>query len=133
MGPIMTDTSVSTRFTESDFRVGRVLNRTTSVFSRNFLTFFIVTAVASIPLVLLKGITDETNPGLTITVALVSILLAVVLYTLAQAVVLYGAFQDMRGRPVSLSKSFKVGMERFFPSSGWRSSCRCWWDLPPSC
>src|SRR6266852_3574194 len=109
MGLIMTDTSVSTRFTESDFRVGRVLNRTTSVLSRNFLTFFIVTAVASIPLVVLKGFTDETKPGLTITLALVSVLLAVVLY---------GAFQDMRGRPVSLSESLKVGMERFFPIIG---------------
>jgi len=118
MGLIMTDTSVSTRFTESDFRVGRVLNRTTSVLSRNFLTFFIVTGVASIPLVVLKGFTDETKPGLTITLALVSVLLAVVLYTLAQAVVLYGAFQDMRGRPVSLSESLKVGMERFFPIIG---------------
>ena len=54
------------------FRVGRVLNRTTSVLSRNFLTFFIVTGVASIPLVVLKGFTDETNPGLTITLALVT-------------------------------------------------------------
>ena len=118
MGLIMTDTSVSTRLTESDFRVGRVLNRTTSVFSRNFLTFFIVTAVASAPLLVLKGFTDETNPGLTIALALVGILLAVVLYTLAQAVVLYGAFQDMRGRPVNLSESFSVGMERFFPIVG---------------
>ena len=50
MGLIMTDTSVPTRFAEGDFRVGRVLNRTASVFSRNFLTFFIVTAVASLPL-----------------------------------------------------------------------------------
>ena len=114
----MTDTSISARFTESDFRVGRVLNRTTSVFSRNFLPFFIVTAIASAPLLVLKGFTDETNPGLTIALALVGVLLAVVLYTLAQAVVLYGAFQDMRGRPVNLNESFKVGMERFFPIVG---------------
>ena len=75
MGLSMTDTSVSTRFTESDFRVGRVLNRTTSVFSRNFLPFFIVTAVASAPLLVLKAFTDETNPGLTIALALVGVLL----------------------------------------------------------
>ena len=45
----MTDTSLSARFAEGDFRVGRVLNRTSSVLSRNFLPFFIVTAIANLP------------------------------------------------------------------------------------
>src|SRR6266508_604212 len=115
MGLIMTDTSVSTRFTESDFRVGRVLNRTTSVLSRNFLIFFIVTTVASLPLVLMRGLQSESEPGQNVVLVLISFFLAIVLYTLSQAVVLYGAFQDMRGRPVSLSESLQVGLQRFFP------------------
>ena len=49
MGRSMTDASLPARFSESDFRVGRVLNRTASVLSRNFLTFFVVTAVAHLP------------------------------------------------------------------------------------
>ncbi len=118
MGLIMTDTSVSTRFTESDFRVGRVLNRTTSVLSRNFLIFFIVTTVASLPLVLMRGLQSESEPGQNVVLVLISFFLAIVLYTLSQAVVLYGAFQDMRGRPVSLSESLQVGLQRFFPIIG---------------
>jgi len=114
----MTDTSVSTRFTESDFRVGRVLNRTTSVLSRNFLIFFIVTTVASLPLVLMRGLQSESEPGQNVVLVLISFFLAIVLYTLSQAVVLYGAFQDMRGRPVSLSESLQVGLQRFFPIIG---------------
>jgi hypothetical protein len=37
---------------------------------------------------------------------------------LSQAIVLYGAFQDMRGRPVSLADCLKVGLRRFFPLIG---------------
>jgi hypothetical protein len=119
MGLLMTDTSVPTRFAESDFRVGRVLNRTTAVFSRNFLTFFIVTAVASLPLLLMKGPADAENPTVGgIVMIFVALFLGIILYTLAQAIVLYGAFQDMRGRPVSLSESLQVGLQRFFPIVG---------------
>src|SRR5712692_8196376 len=119
MGLIMTDTSVSTRFTESDFRVGRVLNRTASVFSRNFLTFFIVTAVASLPLLLFKSPTETGSvSGQAIALFFVGLFLAVILYTLSQAIVLYGAFQDMRGRPVNLGESLQVGLNRFFAIVG---------------
>ena len=45
----------------------------------------------------------------------VALFVSVVLSTLGQAMVLYGAFQDMRGRPVSLADCFKVGLRRFFP------------------
>ena len=112
----MADTSVPSRFTEGDFRVGRVLSRTTSVFSRNFLPFFIVTTVASLPLLLFKG--AESDPTLgsgAIFTLLLGIFLMIVLYAISQAVVLYGAFQDMRGRPVSLSESLQVGLQRFIP------------------
>ena len=59
----MTDTSLSARFAESDFRVGRVLNRTASVLSRNFLPFFIVTAIANLPTLLLFKGSTETDAG----------------------------------------------------------------------
>ena len=45
-------------------------------------------------------------------------LLGHVLGTLSQAVVLYGAFQDMRGKRVNLGKSMEVGLRRFFPVVG---------------
>src|SRR6202034_1833347 len=41
-----------------------------------------------------------------------------VLSTIAQAVVVYGAFEDMRGQPVNLVESFRVGLRRFFPVLG---------------
>jgi hypothetical protein len=121
----MTDVSLPAAFAESDFRVGRVINRTTSVLSRNFLTFFVVTAVAHLPaLLLFKGSSQAgtaTSPREIMGIFAVAggaIFLTVVLGTLSQAIVLYGAFQDMRGREVSLSESLRVGLGRFFPIIG---------------
>jgi hypothetical protein len=41
-----------------------------------------------------------------------------VLYALSQAIVLYGAFEDIRGRPVDLVASFGQGSRRFLPVIG---------------
>jgi MFS family permease len=122
MGQRMTDaSSATTPFAEGDFRVGRVLNRTASVFSRNFLPFFVVIALAYLPVLLVfKGSTDLATAsaeelargGILLGVG---VLLMVVLSTLSQAIVLYSAFQDMRGRPINLLESLKVGLRRFFP------------------
>jgi hypothetical protein len=121
----MTDASLSARFTESDFRVGRVLNRTSSVLSRNFLTFFVVIAVAHLPtLLLFKGSASTTTASSgweifqSVAVIALGIVLMIVLSTISQAIVLYGAFQDMRGRQVSLVESLQVGLRRFFPIIG---------------
>jgi hypothetical protein len=51
-------------------------------------------------------------------VAAFTVLLTIVLGLLSQAVVLYGAFQDMRGWPVRLADCLQVGLGRFFPIVG---------------
>jgi MFS family permease len=117
----MTEASLPPRFSLSDFRVGGVLNRTLSVLSRNFLTFFVVTTVAGLPSILLsQSVTDGSNLSVAELFGLLLLggFLAIVLYTLSQAIVLYGAFQDMRGRSVSLAESLQVGLRRFFPIIG---------------
>jgi hypothetical protein len=116
----MTDASLPAgRFTQGEFRVGHVFSRAWSVFSGNFLIFMVVTGIASLPPLLVPQSTPTAenpfgNPGLTF----LTLFLAIVLGTLSQAIVLYGAFQDMRGRPVSLADCFKVGLQRFFPIVG---------------
>ena len=120
----MTDASLTTRFTESEFRVGRVLNRTSSVLSRNFLFFFVVTAVAQLPTLLffkgtdIKPNTSGAEVAMILALTLGGLLLMVVLSMLSQAVVLYGAFQNMRGREVSFAESLQVGLRRFWPILG---------------
>src|SRR5450631_317619 len=118
----MTDASLpSGRFAGPDFRIGKVFSRAWSVFSRNFVTFMVVIGIANLPSLLVPEpslgtpVSPSGNLGLTFFVVLV---LIVVLSTLGQAMVLYGAFQDMRGRPVSLADCFKVALRRLFPIIG---------------
>jgi hypothetical protein len=116
----MTDTSIPTRFAESDFRVGRVFSQTASVLSRHFPTFFAIAAVANLPALLLfkDAQTAAPNPGQGVAMLVFGVFLSLVLTVLSQGVILYGAFQDMRGRPVSLVDSLMVGLRRFFPIIG---------------
>jgi hypothetical protein len=116
----MTEVSLPAgRFTESDFRVGHVLSQTWEVFSRNFLRFSVITGIASLPPLLIPRTTpDPAHPFANVGWAPLALFLMIVLGTLSQAIVLYGAFQDMRGRPVSLADCFQVGLGRFFPIVG---------------
>jgi hypothetical protein len=116
----MTDASLPMhRFAEGDFSVGRVLNRTFSVLSRNLLPFCVVTAVANLPILLLFHPTVGTRmSGRAAFMFFIGIILAIVLSAIAEAVVLFGAFEDMRGRRVDLIASMKVGLSRFLPVLG---------------
>jgi uncharacterized membrane protein len=117
----MTDASLPAgRFTEGYFRVGHVFSRAWSVFSQNFLTFILVTGIASLPSLLVPQPTPGTaaNPFENVGVGLFALFLMMLLGTLSQAVVLYGAFQVMRGRPIDLAESAKIGLRRFFPIVG---------------
>src|ERR1051326_4547997 len=44
--------------------------------------------------------------------------MTVVLQMLSQAVVLYGAFQDMRSRPIDLGEALRVALGRLLPIIG---------------
>jgi len=124
--PPMTEMTASLgSFQESDFRVGRILNRTTSVLSRHLPMFFLVSAVAQLPpLLILKaaampeGMTSGHSLGRVLAMIGIGIVLTLVLSVLSQAILLYGAFQDMRGRQVSLVESLEVGLRRFLPIVG---------------
>src|ERR1700688_2461713 len=109
------------RFTARDFRIGQVFSRTWAVFSGNFLKFMVVTGIAGLPPLLIPPPSPATpgNPfgGVGLTFFLI-LFLTIVLGTLSQAIVLYGAFQDMRGRPVNLADCLKVGLRRFFAIVG---------------
>jgi hypothetical protein len=103
----------------NEFRFGRVLNRATAIVWRNFPRLFVIVAVAELPSVLLSDttrgrLTDTTELGL----AIFGFVFAVVLNQLSQAILVYGAFQDMRGQPVSIAESVRAGLRRLFPVIG---------------
>jgi hypothetical protein len=117
----MTDATLPAgRFSEGDFRVGHVLSQAWSVLWRNFPTFFVVTALAAMPKAVSGTVGDpfQLPQFVGIHVEGAGTLLSQVLSMLSEAAVLYGAFQDMSGRPVKLGESIRVGLRRFFPVVG---------------
>jgi hypothetical protein len=108
------------RFIEGDLRIGQVLSRAWSVFSGNFLKFSVITGIASLPSLLLPqpSVGNAGNQLANWPVYLFAFFLIIALSMLSQAAVFYGAFQDMRQRPVSVADGLKVGLERFLPLLG---------------
>ncbi len=116
----MTDQPLpSARFAERDFRAGEVFNRAFAVFSRNFLPFCLVSLVANLPNIPVYapqvGAAASSDTSAWSGVGVIS---AMVLNTLSQAVIVYAAFDDMRGRPVDMKELLKIGLRRFFPVLG---------------
>jgi hypothetical protein len=113
----MTNTAMSARFAESDFRVGSVLTRTAKILSQHFLIFFLIGLVANLPSLLLGyggGSVGASPTGQNAVLLIVGGVLSFVLSMISQAVMVHAAFQAMRMRPVSLGESMKVGLSRVF-------------------
>jgi hypothetical protein len=104
------------RFAERDFDIGHVFNQTVSIFSRNLLPFCLVSVIANLPNILIfASKSGGADPGDVNIWSGVAVPVAMVLNTLSQAVIVYAAFDDMRGRPINMAESFKIGLRRFFP------------------
>jgi len=98
-------------------RVGRVFQQTVTVFLRNCPMFVAVTAVADLPRLLVhkSGFLANTLGSAW---KLFDVFVLLVTTTLAEAVVLQGAFDDMRGRKAELLKSIRAALARALPVIG---------------
>ena len=111
---------------QADFRLGDVLNRSIGLFGRNFLLYTVITAVATSPTLIttLSVAGAATRPSTSppdLTAALVMFgggILAIFLGAIAQAAVLFVAFQNMRGRPVDAGEVVGRVLARILPLVG---------------
>ena len=103
-----------------EFRIGDVIIRSWNILSRHFLTFVLLVGIAELlPLVLelYWGRRNASAVALSagnIAVAAGIGLLQFILTSFAQAIVVFAAFQDLRGRPVDAAESFRHGVARLF-------------------
>jgi hypothetical protein len=108
------------------FRVGAVFNRAFDIYGKNFVNFVALTAIAYLPYFLLQIYSLSTmralqrNPdvaqaGSFLGAALGVVILLMVLRTISEATVIFGAFQVMRGRPFEIGESLAKGLNRFLP------------------
>jgi hypothetical protein len=117
----MTDSALPQLSAKSNFSVGQVFNRTSAIFSRNLLPFCLINFVCGLPNALIYAPRLGVVPASSASVGLMLVLGglgAMILGTISQAVVLYAAFDDMRGRAINLGESFRIGLRRFFPILG---------------
>jgi len=103
-----------------EFRLGDVVVRSWTIFSRHLLAFlFLVAVLEAIPLIGLPKLTPLlASPGVlgNALVSMVSGIVAVVISALSQAVVVYATFQDLRGRELNPAESFLRGLARVLPA-----------------
>ena len=107
----MTDAAASTG---REFRIRPILRRSWSIYAANFLAFTLVAIVIVLPHEL--GGDPQTTFGAAQT--FVAAIVGVILQFVGQAVILYGAFQAMRGRPVIIGDAMRRGFACFWPIVG---------------
>jgi hypothetical protein len=111
------------RQAQTDFRVMQVFSRAFGILKRHIGKFFLLCAGTLLPgavLVALIGGSLPTEaasraPAISGTVILTGAVVTIVwglLFLLSQVVMLYGAFQDMRGRPFGIGESIRQGLAR---------------------
>src|SRR5262252_408961 len=99
------------------FRVDRVFRLTSEIFLRNYPMFIAVSAVADLPRLLVHT-THLFADALGSAWTLFDVFVFLVTSTLAEAVVLQAAFDDMRGERPALVKSVRVALGRGWPLIG---------------
>jgi uncharacterized membrane protein len=111
-GPVMTDAAMATG---GPFRIGPIFGRAWKVYVADFVKFTAVALVITLPQ-LFYGKPDADVASAATFFAL--IVVGIIFNTVGQAVVLYGAFQTMRGRPFVMGQATQRGLSRFFPIIG---------------
>lgn len=107
----MTDTTAPTG---REFRIGPIFTRSWSIYAANFVAFTLVAIVIALPQQF--GGDAETVAGALR--SFVAAIVGVILEFVGQAVILYGAFQAMRGRPVIIGDAVRRGFARFWSIVG---------------
>jgi len=110
--------SVASANVGGDLRVGNVLSRAFEICSANFLLFGAVMLVVSLPNLFftLQPATEASwASGLYF---VLEIVLGLFLNTIGEAVILFGAFQYLRGQPVVPGEALQRSLARFLPILG---------------
>lgn len=104
------------------FDIGRVVERTFGVSSRNFLPFYLMTVVLSLPNMVANLVLQRTPGALpsatSIMLAGVAGLIGLVTSLLVQGALVWGTVADLNGRRASFSELMSHGLNRALPILG---------------
>jgi hypothetical protein len=128
----VSDTSVTRNIAvgSEGFRVGRVLSKSLTVLTGNFSKYVLFGAVIALPNLIAVFISADQvstaqpmRPGQVFSSAAIFGGVAygiiwLVVFSICQSALIYGAFQDVRGRPFDIGASVQRGLSRFLPVIG---------------
>ena len=112
------------------FRVGRVLSKSLAVLTGNFSKYILFGAVIALPNLFAVFVSanqvstsQPMRPGQVFSSAAIFGGVAygiiwLVVFSICQSALIYGAFQDVRGRPFDIGASVQRGLSRFLPVIG---------------
>lgn len=104
-----------------EFRIGAVLRRAIGVYFRHVPIFLVLGAITALPNLLWQPYQAVGRPvaqSIDFGASGLLVLTWLILYPICQAMVLYGAFQDMRRRPVRLGETVQKALGRALPVVG---------------
>jgi uncharacterized membrane protein len=112
---------------DADVTFGNVFERSFSILGRNLVPLLILGGIAALPYLLIYYFQGDplavkpVKPSFSMATAIiffVSLIAAFALRPISQAIILFGAFQDMRGLRFPIGESLRKGLARFFPIFG---------------
>lgn len=120
---------MSSTGTYDSFNMGRVASRTFGAIGRNFITFFILAAIAVIPQQVLTtylGVGRLARPGLVQPQDLphvwglwaIAMLAGIVFTSILQAALVHGTVADLNGKKASLGDCLQTGLSNCLPVIG---------------
>jgi hypothetical protein len=107
-----------------EFRIGNVINRAFEICIANFPFFFIITLIIALPNLLISlnrpvaVLGQSPDIGSMLPMLGLTLVLGLILNTIGEAVILYGAFQRLSGRPLQPAEALQRALARFLPLLG---------------
>jgi low temperature requirement protein LtrA len=105
----------------AEFRIGNLISRAFEVSAANFPFYFIITLISSLPSLLIGAgppVAEPADLWSRLPVIALTVVLWIVLNTIGEAVILYGAFQRLSGRPLELAAALRRAVACFLPLLG---------------
>ena len=102
--------------TGAGFNLGTILHNAWTLFARHFATFVALSAVTMLPMIVIAELMiDQRSAGFSFGKLVVLLVASTALGSVGAAVILYGALQGIRGRPVSALESLRVVLPHVGP------------------
>jgi MFS family permease len=102
-----------------EFRIGGVIGTTFKVYFKNIVPFTGIAAVILLPVAVILALAvanqDPRDPTGALAGIGVAMLLGMLLTPISTAIILYSAFQDMRGKGATLGEAISWALGRFVP------------------